>query len=147
MPIETDNIYLWGRTDATPESFTRGGDSEPLHANPRKLIIPQSRISQRLPRFLWSCRIHNNEISCNLTAHLPVKHNKDNTKTPFQTWPSYPSTQPYTAQLPSYTGAPFAQPGKQCSFYQLDRSPESCAVQRQPVRTALPSQLTSEMLL
>lgn len=108
----------------------------------------QPWISQRLPRFLWNGSVHSIQISCNLTACLPLQHDQDNTKTPSQkAWLSCQSPHQYTAQLPSYAGAPFGQAGKQQPFYHWTRFPESCAVQRQPVRTVLPPQLTSEMLL
>lgn len=48
--------------------------------------------------------------------------NQGNTKIPSQkSCLSYPSTHPSAAQLPSDAVAPFAQAGKQCPFFWLDK--------------------------
>lgn len=148
MPIETDHIHLWAWAHATPESFTHGGDSDPLHANLRKIVLHSPEYHGGCPYFLGAAGAITMKLAatsqhtcpCNITKTTPKPHSKK---------PGFLIQAP-TLTLPSFQAMlehHLPRLANNVPFTSWTRSPEFCAMQRQPDRTALPSQLTSEMLL
>lgn len=138
--------FTFGAEYITPESFTHGGHSDSLHANPREFKLHSPKYHRSCPDFfgptgptLKLTTTQQHTCLCCITKMTPIPKSLASL--------SKPCTCPCTASSQVILEHHLARLPNDVPFTGWRSSPQCCAVQRQPVRTALPPLLTSKMLL